>query len=476
MNIKYYKRSLIFATNAMIIITLIFPIIAANTFENIEVIKIKEPTSLVPDLVYYPMSYDFGNVVESQTYQTTFQIWNAGTGTLTWNLGIVHTWISPSPTSGDSDGVWDGDTVVVTIDTTGLSLGSHSGFVSISANDGGGLRYFNIYCTVIVNSPPGTPTPLSGPSTGTVASTLIYTTSATDPNDDPIKYGIDLTDDYIVDSWGDFHPSGATVTFHITFYDEGTFNLRLITKDIHGAESGWSSPKTVIISTSSNNPPNKPNTPTGPSSGTKDISYQFSTSTTDPDGDQFKYGWDWNGDDIIDEWSELMNNGTIETRTHTWSSPGTYNIQVLAEDEQGARSDFSMVKTIIISSNNPPMKPSTPSGPPNGKSGNSYSYSTISSDSDGDNIYYLFDWGDETDSGWIGPYEEGTLITSSHIWSADGTFSIKVKSKDEHNAESVWSDPLTISMPKNTYLFNNLIYRFISSNSRLALLINQLLE
>ena len=85
---------------------------------------------LVPDLVYSPTSHDFGFVEEGETYQTTFDIWNAGTDTLTWNLGIVHTWISPLPTSGSSTG--EHDTVTVTIDTTGLSPGSYSGFVSIS--------------------------------------------------------------------------------------------------------------------------------------------------------------------------------------------------------------------------------------------------------------------------------------------------------------------------------------------------------
>ena len=32
-----------------------------------------------------------------------------------------------------------------------------------------------------------------------------------------------------------------------------------------------------------------------------------------------------------------------------------------------------------------------------------------STNPDGDNIFYLFDWGDDTNSGWIGPYKSGEI-------------------------------------------------------------------
>jgi hypothetical protein len=36
----------------------------------------------------------------------------------------------------------------------------------------------------------------------------------------------------------------------------------------------------------------------------------------------------------------------------------------------------------------------------------------------------------------------------SHIWNTQGSYSIKVKAKDASGAESVWSDPLPVSMPR----------------------------
>ncbi|MCX6664239.1 MAG: PKD domain-containing protein, partial [Euryarchaeota archaeon] len=68
-------------------------------------------------------------------------------------------------------------------------------------------------------------------------------------------------------------------------------------------------------------------------------------------------------------------------------------------------------------------------------------------DIDGDQIYYLFDWGDGNDSGWMGPYNSGDICKESHIWSTKGNYAVKVKAKDTFGAESPWSDPLPITMP-----------------------------
>lgn len=420
-----------------------------------------ESVSLSPDLVYSPTSHDFGNVAQGQTYQTTFQIWNGGSSTLTWNLGIVDTWISPSPTSGSSTGILDKVTVTVTINTAGLSLGSHSGFVSISANDGGGLRYFDIYCNVVSNNPPNTPSPLSGPSTGVVAVPIAFTTSTTDPDDDNIYYGFDSNGDSITDWWTtNSYPSGSTVTIHITFYGAGTYNLRVQAKDIHGALSGFSTTKTIVISGSSNNPPSTPIKPIGPSTGKVDTSYTFSTSSIDSDGDQIKYGWDWDDDDVVDEWTDFSISGQTVNTIHSWSTPGTYQIKVVARDEHGAESSFSAVKTIIITDQSAPNKPSIPDGANSGKAGISYTYTSTSTDPDGDNIYYFFDWDDGTTSDWLGPYLSGQEVSVSHIWSAQGSYGIKVKAKDEHGLESVWSDPLEISMPK-AHSQSSVIYQLL---------------
>ena len=96
-----------------------------------------------------------------------------------------------------------------------------------------------------------------------------------------------------------------------------------------------------------------------------------------------------------------------------------------------------------------PNKPSRPSGPSNGVPDTIYEYSSSTTDPEGDDIYYLFDWGDGSNTGWMGPYTSGEIVTASHSWSRKGMFKVKVKAKDADNHESSWSDPLSVSIPRN---------------------------
>ena len=92
----------------------------------------------------------------------------------------------------------------------------------------------------------------------------------------------------------------------------------------------------------------------------------------------------------------------------------------------------------------PPNKPSMPSGPSTGEIGIEYMYISSTTDPDEDDIFYLFDWDDGTNSGWLGPYNSGGTAVASHAWTDEGSYEVKVKAKDVHSAESDWSDPLTV--------------------------------
>ena len=110
----------------------------------------------------------------------------------------------------------------------------------------------------------------------------------------------------------------------------------------------------------------------------------------------------------------------------------------------------------LMELNSEPEKPDSPTGPTSGKPNVFYDFSSSSTDADNDQIYYLFDWGDATDSGWIGPYNSGDTCTASNNWSIKGDYEIRVKVKDIYGLESEWSEPLSINIPKNklkTYSF-----------------------
>ncbi len=104
------------------------------------------------------------------------------------------------------------------------------------------------------------------------------------------------------------------------------------------------------------------------------------------------------------------------------------------------------------SENDAPMKPDTPNGPTSGKVNVELNFSTVSSDPNGDDLYYCWSWGDGT-TDWFGPFESNDKISASHRWAQQGSFEVKVKAKDTCGMESAWSDPFPISMPKNQLRF-----------------------
>lgn len=132
---------------------------------------------------------------------------------------------------------------------------------------------------------------------------------------------------------------------------------------------------------------------------------------------------------------------------------------------------------VTIYGNLPPIIPSQPSGPTSGTPGATYSYTTNTTDPDGDDIYYWFDWGDGTDSEWLGPYSFNETCTSSNSWSNSGTYQVKAKAKDEHGAELGvgWSNSLdvTITQPSTpTNLKPTADFTYLPTNPRINQTVN----
>jgi hypothetical protein len=74
----------------------------------------------------------------------------------------------------------------------------------------------------------------------------------------------------------------------------------------------------------------------------------YSTRSTDPYGDTIHYEFDWG--DGNREWTEMHDSGYTVTLEHSWTWPGTYDVRVRAEDSNDAWSDWSDVRSVIISS------------------------------------------------------------------------------------------------------------------------------
>ncbi len=125
--------------------------------------------------------------------------------------------------------------------------------------------------------------------------------------------------------------------------------------------------------------------------------------------------------------------------------------------------------------NQPPEKPNVPTGEISGLPGDDIDYkASKTTDPNDDLIMYLFDWGDGSDSNWIMPSVFGS-IKATHNWTERGDYEIKVKARDIFGSESEWSDPLTVTMPKNKAI-NMPFIRFLEQHRHMFPLLRQLLD
>jgi hypothetical protein len=169
------------------------------------------------------------------------------------------------------------------------------------------------------NHPPERPERPQGPSEGLVGQPYTYETITSDPDDlyDRLWYKW---------SWGDGsesnwlgpYPSGEVATASHIWTQAGTYEITVRAKDMEGDQSPVSPSKQITI-TAPNHPPNKPDTPSGPTQVESGESATYTTRTTDPDpGDQVMYQWDW-GDETSD-WEGPYDSGETVSFSHKWTS------------------------------------------------------------------------------------------------------------------------------------------------------------
>ena len=291
------------------------------------------------------------------------------------------------------------------------------------------------------NQPPGVPAIPTGSTSASAGDSCRYLTTAEDPDGDSlaIRFG---WGDGTMSGWSPLTRTGDSVSMLHSWSSPDTYRVEAQAKDEFGNMSGWSQSLSVIVD--SNHAPDDPDAPSGPSTGAIDTTYSFSASTTDPDGDRVKYRFDWG--DGLQEWTGLGASGAQVQMAHAWTSVNTYDVKVMAQDEHGSTSSWSVAHSIVIGISNPPNTPSTPSGPDSGMTSTQYSFSSSATDPDGDQVAVRFDWGDGDTSAWSSFVNGGTAVSMSHAWSTSGNYSVKAQAKDVHSATSGWSGGHQISV------------------------------
>lgn len=211
-----------------------------------------------------------------------------------------------------------------------------------------------------------------------------------------------------------------------------TYSVTLTIQDTYG----FSSTKTKEIQVENEWPPFAIATPEYYQSYIFTVNFTGDQSF-DPDGEIISYHWDFKDG----------NTSSQVNPTHTYLTEGTYIVEFTVKDD-----DNNIVKTfceIVLTNQLPPNTPNTPEGPINTYSGESYDYTVITHDPDGDKIKYCWNWGDGSEFEWSDYYNSGEACLISHTWNTIGKHSIRVKARDINNIESDWSNPLEITTQDN---------------------------
>jgi len=166
-------------------------------------------------------------------------------------------------------------------------------------------------------------------------------------------------------------------------------------------------------------------------------------------------------------WQSLceLHDGSSE---YVWSTSllqeGSYQLQVVTQDTDGLfdsdTSGFFVIEHVQAPTV-PPQVPAAPSGETSVTIGTEAVYASQSTDVDSQEIYFQWDWGDSTSSDWFGPFTSGEIVSVAHLWNQEGSYQIRVKAKDNTGLVSDWSDPLGVSITKNTSTLKTLFIQFL---------------
>lgn len=184
------------------------------------------------------------------------------------------------------------------------------------------------------NSDPNDPSVPSGASstiTG-IAGTETYSTSATDPDGDLVKYKF-FWGDGCESLWTALGSSGSTKSKSHFWAAPGTYSVKAIAQDSHGAQSGFSNIKTVTVEDFNHAPSASVSANKG--SAKKDEAVTFTASGSDQDGDAiiaYKFDAKYKSET---SWSSSA------TYTTSWSNIGSRWCKAKVKDEHGKESLWS---------------------------------------------------------------------------------------------------------------------------------------
>lgn len=288
--------------------------------------------------------------------------------------------------------------------TAGLAAGTHIIFFKVQNSSGKWSS--EVQTTLLINIPPIANT-RKDPYFGWVHKPILFDGSGSiDPDGTIVAYKWNFGDGTVIT---------GKITNHI-YSHIGTYTVILTVTDNDGASNIAVTIALVVCDSPIADAG-------GPYHGYVNHPVFFNGSnSSDNDGNISNYVWDF-GDGTI---------GTGQTPLHIYQKNGTYVVKLTVTDADG-KTDADTT-SVNITYNLLPTNPEL-QGVASGYIDHEYAYIAVSTDPEHDNISYLFDWGDTTNT--TTPFfPDGTIINETHTWMSSGSYTIRVYATDENNATS----------------------------------------
>ena len=263
-------------------------------------------------------------------------------------------------------------------------------------------------------------------TTGRAPVAVTFTATATDPDGDPLSYSFNFGDGET--------SSGAGVQAH-RYAEPGRYAATVTVADGRGGVAG--AEVTVSVLDPEVPPTAPPPTPPTPeneaptvdlnanaAAGTAPLTVSFSAEADDPEGDDLAYTWDFGNGETADGNS---------SRTLTYTEPGDYTAAVTVSD--GLAETSADVLVTVEAPTAPPTAPpdnaapsvSVLADPADGAVPLDVLLSAEADDPDGDELAYLWDFGDGTIAG---------ENPASHLYREAGTYTASVTVSDRKGGKA----------------------------------------
>jgi rhodanese-related sulfurtransferase len=441
------------------------------------VLRVSVNTSMAdaPRIACYPREYDFGEVIKGTNPTTNFEIWNCGIDSLSYSLSKTDNWILVNPQSGTSTG--EHDTIIVTITTSQLISGLHSGVIQITSNGGNKEFSFSIYIKNPVPELAYSPHSINfGPkekgetahtifqiwNTGIGALTYTITENCNWITVDQTGGSVGAVSDLITVTIDTTNVTQKYNRYDISINSNGGDGYFTVTVYVGEVYTNITVQQAYTLLTSTANGIQIP----------IDVRYDNEWAaahidTPAPENPRHHCGCSLSADEaVLQAFIELYQGKEIIL----YCSDGTRSLAVanLLVEHSFNGTIYIMIGGIDVwilagYPTKPNMPPNIPviTGETRGKISQKYLYNITTTDDDSDDVYYYVNWSDNTTNQLIGPFHSGEEVTLNHIWSEKGTYTVKVKARDIYGSESDYAT-LDIKMPKTgTAIFHQLFLKML---------------